>query len=265
MDRDAALSSHSSASSLLVITGNNSATLDQPPAFAILLGAYRALYFAPYELSRNAAPNLNPNDRIFFEFLLALIPAFVGATLLYEAYAPLRLLFGAGALAILSALPLFAHTIREENLLKNSVLISPDMGGIRRIKQMSEMLDGLPYAVLEKDRNLDTGNVAIVRIEGEVAKRALIVDDMISSGGTIVKAADFLRQRGVEEIVIFVTHAVFSKEAPKLLQESLITKVYVTDSVYVSEEKRFAKLEILSLADMMATSLRDHEVTKQSF
>ncbi|MEK7571733.1 MAG: ribose-phosphate pyrophosphokinase [Patescibacteria group bacterium] len=165
----------------------------------------------------------------------------------------------------LSALPLFAHTIREENLLKNSVLISPDMGGIRRIKQMSEMLDGLPYAVLEKDRNLDTGNVAIVRIEGEVAKRALIVDDMISSGGTIVKAADFLRQRGVEEIVIFVTHAVFSKEAPKLLQESLITKVYVTDSVYVSEEKRFAKLEILSLADMMATSLRDHEVTKQSF
>lgn len=75
-------------------------------AFAVCLGAYRALYFAPYALNRKIIEG-GMQDHIFYEFLLALVPAFVGATLLYEAYAPLRILFGAGALAILSALPLF--------------------------------------------------------------------------------------------------------------------------------------------------------------
>ncbi len=75
-------------------------------AFAVLLGAYRALYFAPFEINQKALEG-GPQDRLLYEFLLALIPAFVGATLVYEAYAPLKLLFGAGALAILSALPLY--------------------------------------------------------------------------------------------------------------------------------------------------------------
>lgn len=74
--------------------------------FAVFLGAYRALYFAPYALNRKAISEFGLGDRVFYEFLLALIPAFVGATLLYEAYAPLKILFGAGALATFSAVPL---------------------------------------------------------------------------------------------------------------------------------------------------------------
>lgn len=157
----------------------------------------------------------------------------------------------------LSALPLFADIIRKNNWLKeNTVLVSPDMGGIRRIKILSELLDGMSFAVVDKDRDLASGKVAAVSIDGELQDRAILVDDMISSGLTMVKAAELLRTRGVREIVAFATHAVFSSDAPQLLQESMIEKVYVTDSVFVSEEKKFPKLKIVSIAEMIAGELK---------
>ena len=76
-------------------------------AFAVFMGAYRALYFIPYSLNRADTEKARPQGRALFEVLLALIPAFAGATLVLEAYAPLRLLFGAALFAGVSALPLF--------------------------------------------------------------------------------------------------------------------------------------------------------------
>lgn len=159
--------------------------------------------------------------------------------------------------AHLSALPLFADKIKE---LGDGILVSPDMGGLRRISQMSELLEGMPWIATVKDRNLDTGEIVIEKIEGDVSKissKAFLVDDMISSGKTIVESAKLLKQHGVEDVYVFVTHPVFSKEAPKLLQESVVTKVFVTDTVYVPEEKRFEKLEILSVAEMVANELQE--------
>lgn len=156
----------------------------------------------------------------------------------------------------LSALELFAEKIEE---LGDGFLASPDMGGLRRINKMSELLDGMPWIATVKDRNLDTGNIVIEKIEGDPAiikKTAFIVDDMISSGKTIVESAKLLQQHGAEEIYVFVTHPVFSNEAPKILQESVVTKVFVTDSVYVPEDKKFEKLEILSVAKMVAQELQ---------
>lgn len=156
----------------------------------------------------------------------------------------------------LSALSLFAGFIKEKNWDKNSTLISPDMGGIRRIKILSEMLNNIPYAVIEKNRDLVTGRVTAGKVEGRIGKKAIIVDDMISSGGTIVMAVDLLRKNGAEDIVVFATHPVFSANAPKVLQESLLKKIYVTDTIFVPEEKRFPKLEILSVSEIIATQLK---------
>lgn len=157
----------------------------------------------------------------------------------------------------LSAIPIFAKKIKEKGWDKNSVtLVSPDMGGIRRIKILSKMLDDMPFAVIEKNRDLATGVVSAHKIQGQVGKRAIIVDDMISSGGTIVMAADLLKKNGAEEIIVFVTHPVFSKEAPSILQNSSLEKVFVTDTIDVTREKRFPKLEILSVAEMIAKQLR---------
>ena len=83
-------------------------------AFAIFLGAYRALYFIPYELNRANTEGARPRDRLFYELLLALVPAFAGATLLTETYAPVKLLFGAAAFSVIAALPvLFIPNIHE--------------------------------------------------------------------------------------------------------------------------------------------------------
>lgn len=157
----------------------------------------------------------------------------------------------------LSALPLFAQEIKKQGWGGlDSVLVSPDMGGIRRIKIISEMLTQMPYAVIEKNRDLASGNVDMVAIHGEITHRALIVDDMISSGKTIVKAAELLKEKGAEEIYVFVTHAVFSEEAPKILENSLIDRVFVTDSVLVSDDKQFSKLQILSLSTLIAERIK---------
>jgi ribose-phosphate pyrophosphokinase len=157
----------------------------------------------------------------------------------------------------LSALPLFASEIKKLGFGKeDTVLVTPDMGGIRRIEILSHLLDGMEYASVEKNRDLVTGELNVEVIHGEVKKRAVIVDDMISSGGTIVQACDLLAKKGVEETYVMATHAVFSAEAPKLLQESKAKKVYVTDTIFVPEEKMFNKLKILSVAPEIAKALR---------
>ncbi len=149
----------------------------------------------------------------------------------------------------LSALPIFAEYIESHNWAGlDTVLVSPDMGGIRRIKLISQMLSDMPYAVIEKNRDVNTGHVEMAGITGEVTHRALIVDDMISSGKTIVKAADLLAEKGAEEIYVFVTHPIFSDEAPSLLEASYVTKVFVADTVFIPESKKFSKLEMLSVA-----------------
>ncbi|HWY79037.1 MAG TPA: ribose-phosphate pyrophosphokinase [Candidatus Sulfotelmatobacter sp.] len=173
----------------------------------------------------------------------------------------------------LSALPLFAERMKSkafnalvsdnpEEFLKDSILVSPDMGGLRRIEQISEMLGGIPWIATVKDRDLKTGEIAIKQFEGPVKpsdlseKRALIVDDMISSGNTMVQSAQLLKDNGVLSCDVFATHAIFSEEAPEFLQESNIDRVYVTDTVFIPEEKYFPKLHVLPVAEMIAKALR---------
>jgi ribose-phosphate pyrophosphokinase len=156
----------------------------------------------------------------------------------------------------LTALSVFADKIKSMKLAKGSyTLVTPDMGGIRRIKLLSEMLDGAPFASVEKNRDLETGKVEAAKVEGKIAETVFVVDDMISSGGTIVKAIGALSKLGAKEMFIMATHAVFSENAPALLETSGARKVYITDSISVPDNKRFKKLEVLSIADLIAKSL----------
>ena len=162
----------------------------------------------------------------------------------------------------LSALPLFARYIKDSSDLNDTVLVSPDMGGLRRIKQMSEILGGMGWIATVKDRDLDTGSIIINKFEGPLAvaelknKRVLVIDDMISSGKTIAECAAFLKANGVREVNVFATHPIFSKDAPELLQESKADSIIVTDSVNITDDKKFEKLKILSVAEMIASELQ---------
>lgn len=158
----------------------------------------------------------------------------------------------------LSALSIFAKEIKKMG--NNTVLISPDSGGIRRIKLLSSMLDNMSFAVIKKDRDLATGRVTMSGIEGESAswrkENAVIVDDMISTGGTIASASELLKKKGVKNIYVFATHAVFSDQAPNILSNSSLKKVFVTDTIDIPKEKRFPKLAILSVADEISKQLK---------
>jgi len=158
----------------------------------------------------------------------------------------------------LSALDLFAQKIRELGLIENSVLVSPDMGGIRRIKMLSESLNNMPYATVEKNRDLETGSISDSSMEGDVnGKMAIIVDDMISTGRTILAAEEILLKNGAEKVFVFATHAVFSESAGKLLQNLKAEKVFVTDTIFIPEEKHFDKLEIISVSKIIAEGLKN--------
>lgn len=158
----------------------------------------------------------------------------------------------------LSALPLFAAKIKEiEPSLEDSCIVTPDMGGIRRIDILRDELGGVETVSVEKDRDVVSGDIKASGVHGNVKKTCFIVDDMISSGGTIVQCIDELRKAGGERFFVFATHAVFSKEAPQKLQESDAEKVFITDSIEVPVGKQFEKLEVLSLAPEIATSLKN--------
>lgn len=154
----------------------------------------------------------------------------------------------------LSALSLFAKQIKKMG--NDTVLASPDMGGIRRIKILSEMLGDMSYLSIEKNRNLQNGKITMDKINGQIKKNVIIVDDMISTGNTIVAASELLKKNGAENIYVFATHGVFSNESPKILNNSYLQKVFVTDTIDIPKEKRFVKLKILSVGEMIASTLK---------
>jgi ribose-phosphate pyrophosphokinase len=156
----------------------------------------------------------------------------------------------------LSALAMFSQKIKKDFDLSKIVLVSPDMGGIRRIKEVSSALGNVPFAIVNKNRDLATGEINDSNLDGDVrGKIAIIVDDMISTGKTIVEATDILLENGATKVIVFATHAVFAKDATKLLQHSKAERVFVSDTINIPAYNRFPKLQILSIAEIAAKAI----------
>jgi ribose-phosphate pyrophosphokinase len=157
----------------------------------------------------------------------------------------------------LSALPEFGEKIKKDFNLSEIVLVSPDMGGIRRIKEISEFLGNIPYATVTKNRDLENGEINDSNLDGDVrGKIAIIVDDMISTGKTMVEAAEMLIENGALKVFVFATHPVFARFAGKLLEHSRIERVFVSDTIDVPAFNLFPKLEIISIAEIAAKAIK---------
>lgn len=138
----------------------------------------------------------------------------------------------------------------------NTIVVSPDHGGVTRARALAELLGSSePIAIIDKRR--PKANVAqIMNIIGDVkGKRAIMIDDMIDTGGTIAKGAQKLKDEGAAEVYVVATHAVFSAAAVDNLQNSVFEKVIVTDSIDLPEDKKFPKLVQVTIADMMAEAI----------
>lgn len=157
-----------------------------------------------------------------------------------------------------SAVSLFAEKIQSlAPDVSNISVVSPDTGGIRSIKILSEMLGNCQWMTINKERDLEVGSVVASGHEGEVKETCFIIDDIISTGETAVEAIEYLIEQGAKTVYVMATHPVFSGEATSLLQNSSAARIFVTDSLGIPEEKRFDKLEILSLAPVIAKKIKE--------
>jgi ribose-phosphate pyrophosphokinase len=152
----------------------------------------------------------------------------------------------------------FERTLSPEDREKLTI-VSPDTGRVRVADTWSDSL-GAPLAIIHKRRDPNMANqVTVHEIVGEVAGRVcLLVDDMIDTGGTIVKAAQALKANGAERVIVAATHAILSDPAPQRLQDAAIDEVVVTDTIPLPEERRFPSLTILPIAPLLARAI--HEV-----
>jgi ribose-phosphate pyrophosphokinase len=152
----------------------------------------------------------------------------------------------------------FEQTLAAADRAKLTV-VSPDMGRVRVADTWSDSL-GAPLAIIHKRRDPKVANqVTVHEIVGEVEGRVcLLVDDMIDTGGTIVKAAQALKANGAERVIVAATHAIFSGPALDLLQDAAVDEVVVTDTVPLPPERRFPGLVVLPIAPLLARAI--HEV-----
>lgn len=162
----------------------------------------------------------------------------------------------------LFAMPVLLEHFRAQLDPTTLTVVSPDMGRVRVADIWSEKL-GAPLAIIHKRRDPKVHNqVTVHEIVGDVSGRVcLLVDDMIDTGRTIVKAAEALVANGAIGVVVAATHAVFSDPATEILQSEFISEVVVTDTLPVPEDKRFEKLTILPIAPLLASAI--HEVFEE--
>jgi ribose-phosphate pyrophosphokinase len=146
-----------------------------------------------------------------------------------------------------------------------TVVVSPDAGGVERARAFAKRIN-VPLAIIDKRR--DDVNVAeVMHIIGEVEdKECLMVDDLIDTGGTLVKGAEALLNQGAASVMAYATHAVLSPPAVERIEKSRIKEVVLTNSIPLSEDaQRCSKIRALSVAPLLARAIQSiHEETSVS-
>ena len=150
-----------------------------------------------------------------------------------------------------------------DNPIANAIVVSPDIGALRRARNLAERLD-LSLAIIEKRRSLDGSKTEQFNLIGDVSgKNVILVDDEIDTGGTLAHAAEFVQQAGALDVVACATHAIFSEPAADRLRESRIQQVIVSDTVPMSPDKRRrcgGKVQTIPTASLLAdVILRIHQ------
>ena len=156
----------------------------------------------------------------------------------------------------LQAAPVLCDYLRESRDLSNYVLVAGDVGESKDVGHYAALLD-LPIAIVDKRRQGDDESARAVNLIGDVeGKVALIVDDEVASGGTLVEAARFVLDRGAAAVEACVAHAVLSGKAVERIDASPLRQLLVTDTIPLTERKRSAKIQVKSVAPLFAEAIR---------
>ena len=139
--------------------------------------------------------------------------------------------------------------------LDNPVVVAPDVGAAKMARGFARRMDA-SFAIIDKRR--PSPNVAeVMQVVGEVEGRpCIIVDDMIDTAGTLESVVNALTDRGASEVYAAATHAIFSGPAVERLSRAPVKEVVVTNTLHLPPEKRFSKLRVLSIAELLARAIR---------
>ena len=162
--------------------------------------------------------------------------------------------FFQGPVDHLTAIPVLEGYLREH--ATDPVIVSPDAGRIKVAERMAQHLNA-DLAFIYKRRPKGTTNVAVARdVIGEVrGRQCILVDDMIDTAGTIVSAAEILKAKGAADVWAMATHGVLSSPAIDRLKNAPIDRVVITNTLPLPPEKQLDKIEVLSVARIIADAL----------
>ncbi len=154
----------------------------------------------------------------------------------------------------LTTLPLLGEYFSAKEI-QDLVVVAVDIGISKKARDIAERL-GAPLAIIEKRRMSNDDTSETMNVIGEVkGKTALVFDDEIVTGGSIVNAAKALSEQGVKDVFCCVTHPVLSQDGSEVMAKSNFSEVVVTDTIPMSAEKRNGKFTVLSVAPLLGEAI----------
>ena len=160
---------------------------------------------------------------------------------------------------------LAAHLRRMD--LDNPVVVSPDAGGVLRANEFRERV-GASLAIIAKQRPRPDVAEALEMVGDVRGKTAVLVDDLISTGGTAIEATRLILDRGAQDVYMFATHAAMTGEALELIERSPLHRLVVTNTIPLPEAARNDKIEVLTVAPLLAETIKrihEHESVSALF
>lgn len=157
----------------------------------------------------------------------------------------------------LYATPSFARYFKSIMQMEDIVVVSPDSGGANRARALAKRLS-CSLAIGDKRRSGNDDNAELLNIIGDVAgKTCILFDDIIDTGGSLIKVAKALEEHGAKKILAACTHGILSGKAVQLLESSPIEKLFITNTIPLDEEKqKCSKIVQLSIAEMLAMAIK---------
>jgi len=155
----------------------------------------------------------------------------------------------------LFAAPVITRDIQEHLGTDNLVVVSPDVGGVVRARALAKRVEA-PIAICDKRRERP-GESEVMNVIGDVkGKRAILIDDIVDSGGTLCNAAEALLKNGASEVTAYITHGVLSGGAVSRIQNSRLKSLVITDSILPTEAVRAAKnIRLLPIAPLIGEAI----------
>lgn len=153
----------------------------------------------------------------------------------------------------LTAISVIVENVTELGLT-DFVVVSPDVGSVKRTRKVAGMLDA-PMAIIDK-RRYATNATEVMQVIGDVkGKNLLLIDDMIDTAGTMTNSIKALKEMGAKKIYAAATHGVLSGKAIKNLSEAPVEKIFITDTIELIKEKQIEKIKVVSVAGIIAKAI----------